>query len=129
MQTKVTAIALAVLGAVFALLVTTVAGPCVHDDGSTGMCAASGNALLAMGAAVVVVALVRAFIPGKAPALVLDVVAALAGLAIVFVPGNVTPLCMMETMHCNAVMHPTAMVCGALIAIVAAVDAVRTARA
>lgn len=125
---NVPAIVLVVLGVAFAVLVATVAGPCVHDDGSVSACSTSGNVLLGMGVAVAVIALARIFVPAKGVARALGVAAAVLGVAIAVVPGTFTPLCMMETMHCRAVMQPTAMVCGALVAIVAIVDIVRTAR-
>lgn len=120
---------LAAVPLVALIAVRTFAGPCVHDDGTAAMCVPAGDGIMWVSMAAVIVAILRLFVPGKAARIALAVVVAAFGLVIVLMPGTIMPLCMMETMHCQAVMKPTAMVLGVLTVIVGIACIVISARA
>lgn len=108
--------------------VLTFAGPCVHDDGSTGMCFDASLAIVAAGAvAALLAAATIAARPGTAT-VAMDIAAACAGVFMAATPGTVFALCMMQTMRCWTLMRPFALVCGIAIAVVALVRAYRALR-
>ena len=122
-------VALAVVCALLAVAIATVAGPCVHDDGTVSMCHLTGQVLLYLGIAATLVAVIRIFVPSAAVSAGMGAIVTVLGVITVFAPGTFLPLCMMATMRCNAVMHPVAMVLGALICIVAIADSALVMRA
>ena len=111
------------------IAVKTFAGPCIHDDGSAAACTGAGDGIMWVSIVATVLALVRLFVPSRAGKIALAVAVAALGVAIALIPGTIMPLCMMETMHCQALMKPTAMVLGVLTAIVGVAGAVLSARA
>lgn len=122
MKSTMKALGIATLAvAVFTIVgVMTFAGPCVHDDGSTATCAQAswgivGGAVFLAGAAIAQVA-----VEGRTARIVCAVICALLGVFIFLVPGTILPLCMMDTMHCQAVMKPFAQLMGAIAVILGA---------
>lgn len=111
-----------VLAALLAVGVLTFAGPCIHEDGTTGMCFGASRFAVAAAFAAVAAALVRLVLTSPRIWVMADSVLALSGVCAAFVPGTVLPLCMMATMRCNAVMKPFALLMGIGIAILGVAD-------
>ena len=104
------------------------AGPCVHDDGSVAACAQASWGIIGGGVFLLGVALAALVVESPVARVVCAVLCAALGVFIILAPGTIMPLCMMETMHCQAVMKPFAQICGGaaiLVAIISAVLAVR----
>ena len=108
--------------------VLTFAGPCVHDDGTAAMCAGAGQGILWAGVIALLASLAGLLMRGKALKAVFGAVTAVLGVAIALMPGVIMQLCMMETMHCQAVMKPTAMLLGIVLAVVSVVGIVMAVR-
>jgi hypothetical protein len=104
---------MAVIPAVFVLGVRTVAGPCVHADGTAAACTMAGRVLLGLGAAATLLACMRLFSADLKTRRSFDLLLVVAGALIAVLPGTALSLCMMETMHCRAVMLPFARLLGA----------------
>lgn len=120
-------IVVVIVAALIVVGVLTFAGPCVHEDGSEAMCTSAGRGILILGIAALIAAVVRLFTPKLAKA-ALAVVDAVLGAGIALLPGTLVPLCMMETMRCQAVMKPTATLLGIVLAIASAVAVVQALR-
>ena len=104
------------------------AGPCVHDDGSVATCAQASWGIIGGGVFLFGAALAQLVVETRAARIACAVICAALGVFIILAPGTIMPLCMMETMHCQAVMKPFAQICGGvaiLLALVSAVLAVR----
>ena len=83
-------------------------GACVHEDGSFGACHWAARAVLALGAAQAVLALMALMLPGARQGLYLAVLpVAVAGL---LTPGTLIDICKMSTMRCRMVMRPAMLV-------------------
>lgn len=121
-------IALIVVGAFVIIGVMTFAGPCVHDDGSVSTCAQASWGIVAGGLFLIGAAIALMVFANRTARIVFAVICALLGLLIVLMPGTILPLCMMDTMHCQAVMKPFAQICGAIAIILGVVAAVVAAR-
>ena len=106
-------------GLLLAVGVKTFLSPCVHTDGTASACAGAGNALFIAGLALTVLALVRAFLPGKAKAAA-DAALLLASASVLLING-LMKTCMMASMLCNAVMKPAAWMLGGVCLILYAV--------
>ena len=118
----------AVVSVLVILGVLTFAGPCVHDDGSAAMCSGAGQGILWVGIIALIASLARMLMPGKALKVVFGAVVAVLGIVVALMPGVIMPLCMMQTMHCQTVMRPVAMVLGIVLAIVAVAGIVMSLR-
>lgn len=88
------------------------AGPCVHDDGSIPACAQASWGIIGGGVFLLGAALAQLVVETRTARIICAIVCASLGVFIVLVPGTLLPLCMMETMHCQAVMKPFAQICG-----------------
>ena len=101
------------LAAALAVGSATFLGPCVHEDGSFGSCHWAGQALLGVGCAVALQALLAMASRHRAGMFLGMIPTALLGL---FLPGTLVALCRMDTMRCRAVMRPaSAVLCGAIL--------------
>lgn len=107
------------LPVVFVLGVRTVAGPCIHEDGTVGACAMAGTVLTGLGVVAAVLAALRLYGADKRTRRSFDLFLVIAGLAMAILPGNVLQLCMMATMHCRAVMLPFARIMGVALVLLA----------
>jgi len=56
--------------------------------------------------------------------IILGVLGLALGLFVAFAPGNLLPLCMMETMQCRAVMQPFALLLGIVLAVLSAAQGI-----
>ena len=113
-----------ILAVLLAVGAATFAGPCVHDDGSIGPCHTAGTVLIGLGIAVMVISILRLFLPRNSANGILAGIAGVLGLLAAILPGTALPLCMMDTMRCQTIMHPYALVLGILIFVLAIIDAV-----
>lgn len=87
-------------------------GACVHEDGSFGACHWAARAVLVLGAAQAVVALMALIMPGARQGLYLAMLpVSVAGL---LTPGTLIDICKMNTMRCRMVMRPAMLVLFAL---------------
>ena len=119
--TKPLTIALLAVSALLIVGLMTFAGPCVHDDGTASECFNSALGIGATGLFLVGLALFGLMLPqGRALGVVALIAIALA-IFIIAAPGNLFPLCMMDTMHCRAVMMPFATLCAVAVMGISAV--------
>jgi hypothetical protein len=122
-------IALLMVALLLIVGVMTFAGACTHDDGSVSTCARASWGLVGGGVFLAGIAIVQLVVESRGAQIVCAVIAAALGVFIFLVPGTILPLCMMETMHCQAVMKPFGQVMGALAVILGIVSLIRAARA
>lgn len=95
----------------------TFLGACVHEDGGFGACHWAARAVLALGAAQAVVALMALVLPGARQGLYLAMLpVSVAGL---LTPGTLIDICKMNTMRCRMLMRPAMLVLFALTLVVA----------
>ncbi|MDO4648843.1 MAG: DUF4418 family protein [Eubacteriales bacterium] len=98
-----------VISAIFAIGSQTFFQACIHEDGNYGACHYAGRTLTWAGIILVILAVFLVFtkqrMARKGIALS-GLVLSLAGMAL---PKGVIPLCMMDTMRCNLVMRPFAL--------------------
>ena len=92
------AIVLCVLAAFCAVGILTFAGPCMHDDGTLATCYTASRVDIVLAVIVVVLALGMAFVQSPGIQRICAALAAIAGIVIAFAPGNILPLCKMQTM-------------------------------
>lgn len=93
-----------VLSLIIAIGSVTFLGPCIHDDGTVGVCYWAGRALLGLGCLLIVLS-VLALLSGRArPGIYLSGTAVSA--VGILTPGTLIGLCRMSSMHCRAVMQP-----------------------
>ena len=119
-------IVLTVLAGLLIVGLLSFAGPCdVHEDGSHGSCFWAFRALLGVGGAAAIIALVRIFEQDEGERRGLSFSCALLGVLIAVIPTGLIDLCSMATMRCNAVMAPFARIVGIAIALVGGTDLTR----
>ena len=106
MKKAVFPIILTVLALIIAVGSMTVLGPCVHEDGSEAPCAGAARAILADGVLLAVLGVLMLFIKSPKARATLFMVAAIAALAGILLPGTLLPICKMDTMHCRMIMRP-----------------------
>ena len=109
-------IVLFILCLVFMIGIRTFFSACgPKEDGSFMTCHWAGQALSGLAAALLVQSVIHTAVPN--PAIKAGVSLAMIPTALVslILPGNLIHLCMMDSMHCNAVMKPCAIVLSALI--------------
>lgn len=104
------------------------AGPCHHDDGTVATCAQASWGIIGGGVFLLGIALAQLVVETRTARIVCAVLCAALGAFIILAPGTIMPLCMMETMHCQAVMKPFAQICGGAAILLAAVSAVLALR-
>ena len=103
---SIPAVAALIISVVIAVGSVSFLSPCIHEDGSFGVCHWAGQALLGTGVLMAVLSLLALIIPdhGIRSGLFLSVIAsAVLGMLI---PGTLIDLCHMATMRCRAVMRP-----------------------
>ena len=109
---SIPALAVLVLSLVIAVGSQTFLGACVHDDGGFGPCHWASRAVLGLGAAQGVMALMALMLPDGRQGLFLAMLpVSVLGL---FTPGGLIDICRMNTMRCRMVMRPAMLVLFAL---------------
>lgn len=96
-----------------------------REDGTWMSCHDADQAVIGIGAALAVLALLRLPARGKGKIALDALIAALAAAAAI-IPGNIIPLCMMRTMRCHVLFRPAVIVLGALIVAAAGWDVFKT---
>ena len=125
---KITALDIVVflLAVVLAVAVVTVAGPCIHEDGTHGSCHYVGVGIFVAALTLAVQGLISIFSYSRRMK-----VGVSAGIVPVALATAVLPLvlreqlCGVATMRCRMLMSPAAMVLGGLIALCALINAIR----
>ena len=107
------AIAILILGLVIAIGSQTFLGPCVHEDGSLGVCHWAGRMMMGVGALLAVLAALALLMPQLRSGLMLAMLpTALLGL---LTPGTIISICRMDTMRCRMVMRPAMLILCAIV--------------
>lgn len=112
-----------VLGLLLTIGVFTFLKPCVHADGVYGTCHWAGQILASLGIVMTVQAVMGTFCGNAKMREGISLSMIPTALLAALVPGVLIPLCMMETMRCNAIMKPATLLIAILIALLSAVDA------
>ena len=100
----VPAILLLVMAVLIAVGSQTFLAPCIHEDGSFGSCHWAGQALLGLGLAVGVLAVLALCVRHARFGIFLSVLpVCILG---ILTPGTLIDLCHMRTMRCRMVMQP-----------------------
>ena len=123
-QSRVAEIALLALCLCLALGVKLVFHACgPMEDGTWMHCHTAENAVLCLAVAMAALSALHLVVkPGVK--LALDAGVLVLAVAAILVPGTLVPLCMMDTMRCQAVMKPAVLVLGILIVVALAADVV-----
>lgn len=103
-------------------LVFHACGP-VCMDGTAGYmnCHNAETAVCAVGAGMALLSAAALATENRLLKILLSALVGLGGIAAAVIPNNVIKLCMMEDMHCHAVMRPAVIIIGALAAVSAVV--------
>ena len=120
------AVVLLAASLVIAIGSRTFLSPCVHDDGAFGPCHWAGQALLGVGCALAVVAVLsllsrRARLGAYLSALPICVLGILT-------PGSLSDLCHMSAMRCRRVMQPAMSILFSVALAAALIGAILTGR-
>ena len=103
--------------------------PCgPQEDGSFMSCHWAGQALIGVAVVLVVMAVILILLPSAESRMGAAVAMIPAGVLAAVIPGGLIRLCMMETMRCHAVMRPGAMCFGIVIAVLALINFIISAR-
>lgn len=116
-------IVLLVLSVVFLIGSLTFFAPCgPKDDGSWMSCHWAGSAVAGVAGVLVVVSLIHLFVPDSGIKTGLSLTAIPTALLSLILPGNIIPLCMMDTMRCRSVTRPAVIVLSILVIAAAVFD-------
>ena len=99
------------------------------EDGGWMNCHWAECAVFAAGIALTVSGLLLCTVKGRRQRAGIALGIVPAALTAAFLPQNVIPLCMMNTMRCHSVMRPAVMVLGCLIAVCALTDNILSLKA
>ncbi|MBE6010078.1 MAG: DUF4418 family protein [Lachnospiraceae bacterium] len=103
--------------------------PCgPQDDGSFMSCHWAGQALAGIAVVLLVMAVLLLLLPSAESKMGAALAMVPVGILAAVIPGGLIHLCMMETMRCHAVMKPGARCFGIIIAVLAVISAVMSAR-
>ena len=123
-------IILAVLSLVLCIGVKTAFKACgPMENGMYMNCHKAENAAAVIGAVLAVLSTLIIVIRVKAVRIALSALTAAGAAVSAILPNNVIKLCMMDTMHCHAVMRPFVVIVSLLIAVCAAVSLIVNAAA
>ena len=120
------AILLIALSLVIIIGSRTFLSPCVHEDGTQGVCHASGQSLLGLGCVLgMLSALALALRPARFGVYLSALPVCVLG---ILTPGTLLDLCRMSTMRCRMVMQPAMIILFAAALLTALAGAVLTGR-
>jgi hypothetical protein len=117
---------LLILSLVIAIGSQTFLSPCVHDDGAFGPCHWAGQALLGLGCALGILAILSLVIQRARYGVYLSAMP-LCILGIL-IPGTLIDLCRMSTMRCRMVMQPAMIILFCVALASAVIGAILTRR-
>ena len=110
-----------------ALLITgalTFFRACDASEGKYMACHWAQNAVVLSGAILLLLSLLRIFIPNRAVKSGVSLGVTVLSAATAFIPAAVINLCMMDTMRCHTVFRPAVIAVSAVIAVIALTDTV-----
>ncbi|MBP3902514.1 MAG: DUF4418 family protein [Blautia sp.] len=114
------------LSIIFLVGLMTFAGACgPKEDGSFMTCHWAGQAVKALAVLLLITSIVRLAIRDRGTKKGLSIAIVLTAITAAVVPGILINLCMMNTMHCHAVMRPFIIVMAVLLAATAIFDIIR----
>lgn len=126
MTLRITDILLPIFSIVFFVGLLTFAGACgPKEDGSFMTCHWAAQAVKALAVLLIVMSVVRLAVRDRDMKKGLSIAILLTAVTAAVIPGNLINLCMMNTMHCHAVMRPFIIVMAVLQAAAAIIDIVR----
>lgn len=103
--------------------------PCgPKEDGSFMSCHWAGQTLVGIAVVIIVMAILLLLLPAAESKMGTALAMIPVGILAAVIPGGLIHLCMMETMRCHAVMKPGARCFGIIIAVLAVISAVMSAR-
>jgi len=120
------AILIFILALVIGIGSQTFLSPCLHEDGSHGICHPAGQALLGLGCVLGILAIFALVIPRAGFGVYLSALP-VCGLGIL-TPGTLMELCHMSTMRCRMVMQPAMIILFAAALLTALAGAVLNGR-
>ena len=107
---SVCALAALVLSAVIAFGSVSFLGPCVHEDGSFGVCHWAGQALFGVGLLLSAESLCALLCKDRKSRRGIFASMLLTAILGCLIPGTLIDLCHMATMRCRALMQPAMMI-------------------
>ena len=125
-KSMIPALLILVLSAVIAVGAATFLSPCVHEDGAFGPCHWAGRALLGVGCALGVTALLALCVKRARFGAFLSALP-VCGLGIL-TPGTLIDLCRMSTMRCRMLKQPAMILLVSAALLCAAIGAILSAR-
>ena len=120
------ALLLFILALVIGIGSRTFLSPCVHEDGTHGVCHPAGQVLLGLGCALGILAIFALVLPRARLGVYLSALP-VCGLGIL-TPGTLMELCRMSTMRCRMVMQPAMIILFAAALLTALAGAALTGR-
>jgi len=103
-------------------------GPCVHEDGSFGVCHWAGQALFGVSLLQLSEAAAAVIMRDTGVRRGLFLSMFLTGILAMVIPGGLISLCNMATMRCRSLMHPAMLLLFGVMAAVAAAGFVRSGK-
>lgn len=97
---------------------------CKGSEGKFMTCHWAQNTVSLIAAVLVLQSVLRIFIPDKGVKAGLALSVFLLSIAVIFVPGTLINLCMMDTMECHTVFKPAVIATGAALAVISGADTI-----
>ncbi len=97
---------------------------CGAHDGKYMACHWAQNAVVLLGAVLILIALLRIILPDIGIKTGLSISAALVSASVILIPGRVIALCMMDTMRCHSIFRPAVTVTAAVLLAISVIDIV-----
>ena len=97
---------------------------CGAHDGKFMACHWAQNAVILAGIVLTVLALVRIVFPDEKIKTGLSIGVFALSVSVIFIPGTVIDLCMMESMACRSTFKPAVIVVSAVLAVIALADVI-----
>lgn len=123
-KSKVTGIAIAVLGLITALIPTVIFKVCEAMDGKFMKCHWTSQTEVAIGVAILVLGVLIILAKEKAAAAAFAVASAINGVLVILIPTLVIGVCGSTEMRCNAGTKPALIIAGALIVVASLIHTV-----
>ena len=122
-RTRILAACIALAAILSAAGSRTFLGPCVHDDGSFGVCHWAGEAMFGIALLLCAQSLTAVLVKSGSMRRGLFAAMLLTAILGILLPGTLIPLCQMATMRCRMLMRPGMTILFALMGIAAAAGA------
>lgn len=120
---RITDILILVVSIIFLIGIKTIFKPCgPKEDGSWMSCHWAGNAVAAMAAVLVVIAVIHLIMTDAKIKMGLSCAMIPTAVVAAIIPGHMIGLCMMDTMRCHAVMTPATILLSVITIVVVVID-------